>query len=95
MAMLEKIWPPTWKAAIGSVLRIMARVGVRRELMPKRGCIKSKQYPDTNANCTNVRVTGYRNCIIIDFPVLDESAEVRYHSPHSAIKRIVDTEGVA
>jgi hypothetical protein len=50
MAILEKMWPPTWNAAIGSVLRMMARVGARMVLMPKRGCMKSAQYPDTNAN---------------------------------------------
>lgn len=43
MAILEKMWPPTWKAAMGSVLRMMARVGDRSVLMPKRGCIKIKQ----------------------------------------------------
>lgn len=30
---------------------------------------------------------------MIDFPVLDDRAEVRYQNEHSAIKRRVDTDG--
>ena len=40
-----------------------------------------------------VRVTGYRKVVIIDFPVLDERAEVVYQRQQRRTKRTVWVEG--
>ena len=40
-----------------------------------------------------VRVTGYLNRFMIDLPVLDEKAELRYHKAHSPMNKSVSTEG--
>ena len=78
MAILEKICPPTWKTPIGNVASKTALVGQRSLENRTTGLMKSRQYPATNPNWMKVRVTGYRNVVIIDFPVLDERAEVVY-----------------
>lgn len=43
IAILDEIWPPTWKAAIGSVLRIIAGVGLRSLARRRTGLARSKQ----------------------------------------------------
>lgn len=51
------------------------------------------QYAATNANWTKVRVTGYRNRVRMDLPVLEEKAEERYHRQQRKTKPAVEAEG--
>ena len=41
-----------------------------------------------------VRVMGYRNCIMMALPVLDDSADVVYQRLQSKMKRAVEATGV-
>lgn len=38
-------------------------------------------------------VTGYRNRVRMDLPVLDEKADERYHRQHRKMKPAVDVDG--
>ena len=95
MAMLENMWPPTWKRPMGTVSLSIARVGRRSLEKRTRGDMNSRQYPATKPNWMNVRVTGYLNWFMIDFPVLDESAEEVYQIAHRRMKRSVSGAGSA
>jgi hypothetical protein len=55
-----------------------------------RGDMKRREYNATNANCTMVRVTGYRNCTRIALPVLEDKAEEEYHTLQRRTKSVVD-----
>ena len=51
MANELKMWPPTWKAAIGSVPLSIAKDGCRnRPVHPSSGRLHSMQYPATKKN---------------------------------------------
>jgi hypothetical protein len=93
IAILEKIWPPTWKQPIGIVSLRIALVGRRSREKRMMGDMKSRQYAATKPNCTNVRVTGYRNWFMMAFPVLDDKAEEAYQRLQRRTKRAVGTEG--
>ena len=58
MAILEKIWPPTWKTPIGNVFWKTALFGMRNLEKRTTGLMKSKQYSATKPNWTKVRVMG-------------------------------------
>ena len=75
---------------MGSVLRMIARVGVRNRAKRTAGDMNSKQYAATKPNWTKVSVTGYRNWVRMALPVLDDSAEDMYHRPQSNTKVTVD-----
>lgn len=92
IATLEKTWPPTWKAAIGSVLLRIARVGLLNVVNPKYGWQHRKLKPATKANCMIVKVTGYRYALRMTLPVLDDMADEVYHSEHSRTNRIEDQD---
>lgn len=92
MATLENMCPPTWKTAIGAVFWTMARVGGLSLLIRMIGLMNSKQYPATKPNCTNVKVTGYRNWVRIALPVLDDIADDMYHSEHKRTNRTVEAD---
>jgi hypothetical protein len=80
MAKLEKMCPPTWNMPMGSVVRRIARLGVRRWDMRTTGDMQSRLSAETNANWTMVSVTGYRKRLRMTLPVFDESADVVYQS---------------
>lgn len=42
-----------------------------------------------------MRVTGYRNCVRIAFPVFEDSADVVYHKIHKSTKTEVEDAGAA
>jgi hypothetical protein len=50
MAMLEKMCPPTWNAAIGRVVLMMAVEGCRMVTIPIIGWDSRRQHPETNPN---------------------------------------------
>lgn len=58
IAILENIWPPTWKTPMGNVLWMIALLGYRSLEKRTRGLMKRRQYPATKPNWTKVRVTG-------------------------------------
>lgn len=90
IATLENICPPTWKTPIGNVLSKIARVGLRTREKRTTGLIKSKQYPATKPNCTNVRVMGYLNWFRIVLPVFDDNADAEYQRAQSMQNRSID-----
>lgn len=95
IAMLDVICPPTWNTPMGNVFMMIALVG-RRSLENRiSGLMKSKQYPATKPNCTKVKVTGYRNCVRMALPVLEDRADVVYHNPQRRIKRMVAIDGTS
>lgn len=65
-------------------------MGCRNLVQPYQGFAKSKQYAETNPNCTKVRVTGYLNWFMICFPVLEDTADEAYHSAQRKMKRIME-----
>ena len=58
IAILENIWPPTWKMPIGSVSLMIARVGRRSFENCTAGLMNARQNAATKPNCTKVSVTG-------------------------------------
>jgi hypothetical protein len=92
MANELQICPPTWNAAMGSVLRTCVQLTARsRDVHPS--LLINMQYPATKKNWMMVIVTGNRKLVMMTLPVFDDSAEDVYHSTHSATKRIVSVLG--
>ena len=87
IAMLEKMWPPTWKHPMGRVSRSMALLGGLNLLKRTTGLMKSMQKSATKPNWTKVKVTGYLNRVMMALPVLDDSADDMYHSEQSSTKQ--------
>lgn len=58
MAMLENIWPTTWKIPIGNVFCMITLVGILRLVKRMMGDMKSRQYVATKPNWMKVRVIG-------------------------------------
>lgn len=86
----EKMWPPTWNAAIGSVPFRIAFVGVR-SLPVRLSCrrVPTQHSAETKANWTIVRVTGNLKLLRMTLPVLLDTALVAYHNVHSRTNRTV------
>jgi hypothetical protein len=82
---------------IGSVLRRIALVGGLNLVNWTSGDMARMQYAATKANWTMVKVMGNRKCCMMAFPVLEDIAEVMYHTAQSAIKRalpVMSREGM-
>jgi hypothetical protein len=89
-----RICPPIWKQVRGSVAIISSLDGDRMPYFRKgivcfrRGNLRaaaasSRHHPDTNANCTVVRVTGCGSAVRIAFEDMLVKMEVMYQTPQS------------
>ena len=73
MAMLEKIWPPTWNTPMGNVLWKIALFGRRSLENRTRGLMKRRQYAATKPNCTLEMIQ--EPVVVIDYITIHEESE--------------------
>lgn len=90
-----RMCPPIWKQVRGSVARMSSRDGERIPYFRngivcfmrgnrRASAASRRHHPDTNANCTVVRVMGWGSAVRIVLEDMFVKMEVMYQTPQSS-----------